>query len=45
MTEHKTDMNISKIDKYKKLKMTERKTDLNITNISNSNSLTEHKET
>ena len=33
MTEHKTDMNITKFVKYKKLKMTERKTDVNITKI------------
>ena len=36
MTEHKTDMNIAKIDKYKKkmniTSMTERKTDMFITN-------------
>ena len=31
MTENKTDMNITKIDKYKKLNMTEHKTDMNIT--------------
>ena len=34
MTKHKTDMNITKIDKYKKMKsnsMTEHKTDMNIT--------------
>ena len=34
MTEHKTDMNITKIDKYKKLNtnsMTEHKADINIT--------------
>ena len=33
MTEHKTDMNITKIDKYKKLNrnsLTEHKTDMNI---------------
>ena len=30
---HKTDMNITKIEKYKKLKMTEPKTDMNITKI------------
>ena len=28
MTEHKTDMNITKIEKYKKLNMTEHKTDI-----------------
>ena len=34
MTEHKTDMNITKIDKYKKLIMTqEHKTDMSITKI------------
>ena len=33
MTEHKTDMNITKIEKYKKLNMTEHKTDMNITKI------------
>ena len=34
MTEHKTDMNVTKIDKYKKLNITstaECKTDINIT--------------
>ena len=31
MTEHKTDMNITKIEKYKKLNMTGHKTDMNIT--------------
>ena len=31
MTENKTDMNITKIDKYKKLNMKEHKTDMNIT--------------
>ena len=31
MTEQKTDKNITKIDKYKKLIMTEHKTDMNIT--------------
>ena len=34
MTKHKTDMNITNIDKYKKMKsnsMTEHKTDMNIT--------------
>ena len=30
MTQHKTHMNITKIDKYKKLNMTEHKTDMNI---------------
>ena len=45
MTEHKTDMNITK---YKKLNMTEHKTDMNITKIDkyknlNSYSMTEHK--
>ena len=33
MTEHKTDMNITKIEKYKKLNMTEHKTDMDITKI------------
>ena len=36
MTEHRTDMNIAKIDKYKKLKcnsMTKHKTDMNISKI------------
>ena len=33
MTEHKTDMNIAKIEKYKKLNMAECKTDMNITKI------------
>ena len=33
MTEHKTDMNITKIDKYKKPIMIEHKTDMNITKI------------
>ena len=33
MTEHKTDINITKIEKYKKLNMTEHKTNLNITKI------------
>ena len=46
MTEHKTNMNITK---YKKLNMTECKTDINITKIDkcnkklNSTSMTEHK--
>ena len=45
MTEHKTDMNITK---YKKLNMTEHKTDMNITKIDkyknlNSYSMTERK--
>ena len=31
MTEHKTDKNITKIKKYKKLTMTEHKADMNIT--------------
>ena len=50
MAEHKTDMNITKIDKYKKLIMTqEHKTDMSITKIKKntkklkSNSMTEHK--
>ena len=33
MAEHKTDINITKIEKYKKLNMTEHKTDMNITKI------------
>ena len=33
MTQHKTDMNITEIEKYKKLNMTEHKTDMNITEI------------
>ena len=33
MTQHKTDMNITEIEKYKKLNMTERKTDMSITKI------------
>ena len=33
MTEQKTDKNITKIGKYKKLNMTEHKTDMNITKI------------
>ena len=33
MTEHKTAMNITKIEKYKKLNMMEHKTDINITKI------------
>ena len=33
MTQHKTDVNITKIDKYQKLNMTEHKTDMNITKI------------
>ena len=33
MSEHKTDMNITKIEKYKKTSMTEHKTDMNITKI------------
>ena len=33
MTKHKTDMNITKIGKYKKINMTEHKTDMNITKI------------
>ena len=33
MTEQKTDINITKIEKYKKLNMTEHKTDMNITKI------------
>ena len=30
MTKYKTDMNITKIDKYKKMNMAEHKTDMNI---------------
>ena len=33
MREHKTDMNITKNEKYKKLNMTEHKTDMIITKI------------
>ena len=33
MTENKTDMTITKINKYKKTSMTEHKTDMNITKI------------
>ena len=33
MTEHKKDINITKIEKYKKTNMTEHKTDMNITKI------------
>ena len=33
MTEHKTDMNITKIEKYKKLNMAEHKPDMSITKI------------
>ena len=33
MTQHKTDMNITEIEKYKKLNMTEHKTDMSITKI------------
>ena len=33
MTEHKTDINITKTEKYKKLNMAEHKTDTNITKI------------
>ena len=33
MTKHKTYINITKIEKYKKLNMTEHKTDMNITKI------------
>ena len=48
MTEHKTNMNITKINKYKKLNsnsMTEHKTDINITKIDKYKKLimTEHK--
>ena len=52
MTEHKIDMDITKIEKYKKLNMTEYKIDVNITNIKkykknptkmNSTSITGHK--
>ena len=40
MTEHKTDMNITK---HKNLNMSERKTDMNIIKKLNSNSMMEHK--
>ena len=43
MIEHKTDMNITKIDKYKKLNMTEHKTDINITEKLSSTSIMEYK--
>ena len=48
MTEHKTDMNITKIEKYKKLNMMEHKTDMKITKIDkykklSSNSTAEYK--
>ena len=46
MTEHKTDKNITKIKKYKKLTMTEHKADMNITKYKkklNSNSTVEYK--
>ena len=48
MTEHKTGMNITKIEKYKKLNMTEHKTDMNFNKIEkykklSSTSMTEHK--
>ena len=43
MIEHKTDMNITKIDKYKKLNMTEHKTDMNITEKLSSTSMMEYK--
>ena len=43
MIEHKTDMNITKIDKYKKLNMTEHKTDINITEKLSSTSTMEYK--
>ena len=43
MIEHKTDMNITKIDKYKKLNMTELKTDINITEKLSSTSMMEYK--
>ena len=33
MTEHKTDLNITKIKKYKKLNLTEHKTHMKITKI------------
>ena len=33
MAEHKTDINITKTEKYKKPNMTEHKTDMNITKI------------
>ena len=39
MMEHKTDMNINKFEKYKKLNMAERKTDMNITKIDTYKSL------
>ena len=43
MTEHKTDMSISKIDKYIKMNMTEHKTDMNIAEKLNSTSTAEYK--
>ena len=33
MTEHRKDMNITKITKYKNLNMTEHKTDMKLTNL------------
>ena len=45
MIEHKTDMNITKIDKYKKLNMTKHKTDMNITEKLSSTSMMEYKQT
>ena len=41
MTEHKTDINITKIEKYKKLNMTEHKTDVNIIKIDKYKKMTE----
>ena len=48
MTQDKTDMNITKIEKYKKLNMAEHKTDMNITKIDkykklNSSSMAKYK--
>ena len=48
MTEHKTNMNITKLEKYKKLKMTEHKTDMKLLKLTNTKklnitSMTEHK--
>ena len=42
MTEHKTDMNITRIDKQKKLNMTEHKTNMNITDKLSSTFTKEH---
>ena len=40
MTDHKTELNITKIGKYKKLNMTEHKTDMSITKIDKYKKLT-----